>query len=387
MEIKSFDTILTQMGDDFDTLIAPSKIARSNTNIFYLIFKAISKGFELINNVCVVLSNKFNPAKCSAEDLESVASITGTERLKGSASGLTIIITNPTEASLTLPSGLYTYALDEETKFIFEVIEDTVITAGSTVDFIAMSEEIGSYPVTEQASISVTADVTFPSDLQFACEDNSALLGTPAETDLAFRQRILSDTTRQDTLKELELKLKNLPYLYDAKVIFNNTVENKVVGDYTLPSFTMLIFFSGSPRSDIAEIVASSGIYPTLSAPNAVKLRYVNDVFVEGYYEVNIIPFSLVTYALNVNITVDTTYITVSDAETQLRNFLQKNLRGHIHQDYLKEDDIYTKLKEFSVAGIDVLNIDIIYNNEQVPYIAIPSSAIPYLGNVNFSEA
>jgi hypothetical protein len=157
MEIKTFDTILTELCDSFDELISPKKITRTNTNIIYLMFKAVAKGFEVINNVCVVLSNKFNPAKCSAEDLESVASITGTERLKGSASGLTIIVTNPTEASLTLPSGMYTYALDEDTKFIFEVIEDTVITAGSTVDFIAMSEEIGSYPVTAQASISVTA--------------------------------------------------------------------------------------------------------------------------------------------------------------------------------------------------------------------------------------
>ena len=94
MTLLSFDEILTVICDKFDELIAPKKISRSNTNIIYLIFKAISKGLEIINSVCVVLNNKFDPEKCSVEDLNSVSALVGTERLKGSGSGLHILATN-----------------------------------------------------------------------------------------------------------------------------------------------------------------------------------------------------------------------------------------------------------------------------------------------------
>ena len=157
MVTMTFNEILTYLCDSFDELISPKKMARSNTNIIYLLFKAISKGMEIINNVCVVLDSKFDPARCDVADLNSVASLVGTEKLLGSATGLHILATNNGDSAVTLTTGIYEYALDDDTKFIFEVFEDTEIEAGSYVTFIAMSEKIGSYPVTAQASIEVTS--------------------------------------------------------------------------------------------------------------------------------------------------------------------------------------------------------------------------------------
>lgn len=380
MQLMTFDEILTKMCDEFDEAITPHKISRSNTNIVYLLFKAISKGYELINNICVTLSNKFDPARCSSEDLVSVAYLVGTEKLEGSASGLEITARNTGAESVTLLAGLYTYSLDDDTPFVFEVLEDTVIPSGETETYIAMSEAVGSYPVTAQEDIEVVLGIgEISSDIKFSCTDNASLLGTPAETNLAFRERILSDTTRQDTIKELEIKLKNLPYLFDAKVVFNNTSENASVAGYTLPPFTMLIFYSGSPRSEIAEIVASSNIYPTLATPTSVALRYNNDVFVTGYYEVNMTEFVKLNYKLQVNYSIDHTYISSEKAQAEIRSFLYSNFRGHVHKDYIKEEDIYSKIKELSIAGVEILNIDIYSGNTQVPYIAVPPSAIPYL--------
>lgn len=387
MQLLTFDEILTKMCDDFDELIAPNTIARSNTNVVYLILKAISKGYEIINNVCVTLDNKFNPAKCSDEDLESVASLVGTERLEGSATGLEIIAKNTGNESATLSAGFYTYSLDDDTHFTFEVLTDTVIGAGETVTYIAMSELIGSYPVTAQEEISVEysgGDIS--SNIKFSCSDNSSLLGITAETDLAFRERILSDTTRQDTIKELELKLKNLPYLFDAKVIFNNTLNSVTVGEYTLPPFYMIIFYSGSPRNEIAEVVASSNIYPTLETPNAVELSYENASFVSGRYSVFVTEFVKQNYKLTVNCTVDTRYIAVSKARSEISSFLYANFRGHVHKDYIREEEIYNKLKELTLAGVTILNVDIYSGNAQVPYIEVPPSMIPYLQEVTVSE-
>lgn len=388
MQLLTFNEILTKLCDDFDELISPRKIARSNTNIIYLLFKAISKGYEIINNVCVVLSNKFDPANCSEEDLVSVAYLVGTEKLEGSASGLEIIAKNTGDVSATLLAGLYTYALDDDTSFVFEVLSNTTLTAGETKSYIAMSERIGSYPVTEQNDIKVEIDSgTIPEKIKFSCGDNSALLGTAEETNLAFRQRILTDTTRQDSIKELEIKLKNLPYLYDAKVVFNNTVSDKVVSSYTLPPFTMIIFFSGSVRNEMADIIASHSIYPTLQTNDSVEVDYISDVFVDGKYTAYVIPFVNLNYKINVNYKLDTIYITQERARAEIRSFLESNFRGHVHVDYVREEDIYNKLKEFNVAGIDILNIDILdSNNEAVAYLEVPASDIPYLYDVTFSE-
>lgn len=387
MELMTFNEILTKLCDDFDELIIPRKIARSNTNIIYLLFKAIAKGYEVINNVCVVLSNKFDPAKCSDEDLVSIASLVGTERLEGSASGLEIIIHNDGNVPITLSSGMYTYQLDEDVSFQFELTEDTEIDNGDSLSVIAMSENIGSYPVTAQSEIKVTSgDTVIPTDIKFSCLDNSELLGTPAETDLAFRERILTDVTRQNTIKELELKLKNLPYLYDAKIIFNDTAEPVVVGSYTLPPFYMLIFFSGSVRSEIAEVVAEGAIYPTLETNDSIELKYFSDVFASGYYSVFVLPFERLNYVIDVDCDVDTTYISLEKAHSEIEAFLESNFRAQIHKDYVKEEDIYNKLKELNVSGINILNIEIKYNNAVVPYIAVPPSAIPYLQDVTFPE-
>lgn len=387
MQLLTFNEILTKLCDDFDELISPRKIARSNTNIIYLLFKAISKGYEIINNVCVVLSNKFDPANCSEEDLVSVAYLVGTEKLEGSASGLEIVIRNTGVSSATVLAGTYKYQLDDDTAFIFELIEDLPLTSGSTSSVISMSEHIGTYPVTAQGGIEVTSETnTIPSTIKFSCLDNAGLLGTPAETNLAFRERILTDTTRQNTLKELELKLKNLPYLYDAKVIFNDTTEPIAVGSYTLPPFYMLIFFSGSIRSEIAEVVAEGAVYPTLETSESIELRYMNDVFANGYYPVYVVPFDTLNYVIDVDCDVDTTYISIEKARAEIKSFLESNFRVRIHKDYVKEEEIYNKLKELNISGINILNIEIKYNNAVVPYIAVPPSAIPYLYDVTFPE-
>lgn len=274
MQIVTYNEILTSLCDNFDSLISPKIMSRSNTNVLYLVFKAIAKGYEVINNICVTLSNKFDPAKCSDEDLESVAKLVGTKRLSGSASGLYITVTNNSGNDVTLSTGVYYYSLDTDTKFVFEVLEDTVIRAdGGSVSYIAMTEEVGSYSVTAQSSITVESDdEEVPSELTFSCTDNSSLLGTAAETILEFRKRVNTDPTRQNSVVELETELKNLPYLFDASVRFNNSLQEEVYDGITIPSYYMAIFYSGSPRTEIAEIVAKKSIFPTVATDDSVEV-------------------------------------------------------------------------------------------------------------------
>ena len=387
MQILTFDEILTKICDDFDTLISPKKIARTNTNILYLVFKAISKGFEIINNVCVELSNKFDPASCSEEDLQSVADLVGTERLKGSATGLLINITNTSNESVTLLAGTYTYKYDDDVSFTGTVLSDTVISALNTLSLIFMSDSIGSYDITEQSDIkaSVTADVVISSDLSFSCEDNASLLGSEEESDIDFRKRILNTTDRQNTLVELETEIKNLPYIFDCKVKYNPTDDAIDVDGASLSPYKMFIYCSGDIRNEIAEVVAKYSFYQTQedSTTTHETLTYENEVFANGGCEIIVNYFKKLNFNVDVRYIVDTNFLSASSAREQITSALLKDYRSQLHIDFIREADIYNVIEALDIAGLTLLSVDLKYNNEAVDYISVPPSCLVYLENVD----
>ena len=386
MVLMSFDEILTLLCDSFDELITPKRISRSNTNIIYLILKAIAKGLELINNVCVVLSNKFDPAKCDVTDLNSVSALVGTERLQGSASGLHILATNNETDDITIPEGIYSYEFDADTKFIFEVLEDTVITAGNYVTFIAMSEKIGSFHVTAQSSIDVTANIIVPPEIAFSCTDNTALLGTAPETDLEFRKRILNRYDGQDSMVELETTLRNLPYLFDCRVKFNNTLVSETYDGITIPPFSAVIFFSGSPRSEIANIIANKIICPTVQLADSVAVEYENEIFVDGKHTFYITPFATTDFTIDVIYKVNEQFISNYDATEAMRTALYQYYLPEVHKDYVREDDVYNVIEGLNLTGVTVLGVNLKVNGEAVDYVSVPLSRIPKLINVDFTR-
>ena len=386
MQLLSYDEILTNICDSFDTLIAPRAIARANTNIIYLIFKAVAKGYEVINNTVVALSNKFNPENCSVEDLDSVSSIVGTERLQGSASGLYIIITNNSNVKVTIFAGLYYYAFEENIIFYFEILENTEIEAGNYITVIAMSERIGSYVVTAQDNITVTSDLIIPDGVTFSCNSNENLLGTESETNLEFRKRILNGVNNQDAVIELENKIKNLPYIFDCKCKFNQTASSVTYDGYTIPPFYLAIFYSGMARNELAEIVASKTFFPTLKSVNSVKVYYKNEVFTNGQYEVNLIPFEKLLFSVKIIWEINKKYADTENAKAKVRTALNKVFAGTTHKDYIKEDDIYNTIENIDITGINILSVDLIYNNQTVNYISVPVSRIPKIATVFFEE-
>lgn len=387
MILLSFDEILTSMCDSFDELIAPRNISRSNTNIIYLILKAVAKGMELINSVCVVLSNKFDPAKCSVEDLDSVSSLVGTERLQGSASGLHILATNNGDSAVTILAGMYEYALDDDTKFVFEVLEDTEIEAGAYITYIAMSEKIGSFHVTAQSSITVESPTNMISgDIGFSCTDNTALLGTSPETDLEFRKRVLNKYDGQDSMVELETTLRNLPYLFDCRVKFNNTLVSETYDGITIPPFTAVIFFSGSPRSEMAGIIANKIICPTVQLADSIGIDYENEIFVGGKHTFYITPFATSDFTVDVIYKVNEQFISNYDATEAMRTALYQYYLPEVHKDYVREDDVYNVIEGLNLAGVTILGVNLKVNNVAVDYVNVPLSRIPRLTDVTFTK-
>ena len=386
MELKSFDTILTQMCDEFDNLISPKKIARTNTNIIFLMFKAISKGLELINNICVVLSNKFNPAKCSEEDLISVASLVGTERRAGSASGLRITVTNTSSDTASIIAGIYTYNLDDDTQFEFTVLETTNIQANTSISYIAMSTKIGRFHVTEQPDIEVKSEQTISSSLVFSCTDNTALLGNETETLLAFRKRILNTYDRQNSMVELEEYIRNLPYIFDCKIKYNQTAYDITVDNIVIPPMHCAIFYSGEVKNDIAEMVADHIICPTVSTNDSIEVRYENSVFADGYYAVNLIPFAKQEYEVDIHYKIDNEYVNAQTAKAQIEKALYSAFIAERHVDYVTEDDVYTVLESLNIAGLSILAVNLVVDGNTVDYVTVPVSRIPELVDIHFQE-
>lgn len=388
MEIKTFDTILVNLCDDFDKLITPRKIARSNTNIIFLIFKAIAKGLEVINNVCVALSNKFDPANCSEEDLVSVANLVGTEMLEGSGSGLQIDITNSTNSSVTLSKGMYEYALDDDTSFFFEIVSDEGLTieAEQTKQIIAMTNKVGVFSVTAQNTITVTADVIIPDGIKFSCTDNTSLLGTEKETVIEFRKRILSDTNRQNSIIELQTELRNLPYIYDCRCIFNNTTSAVTYDEVTIPSGHMAIFYSGAPRNEMADIIARKILCPTVAGVNAVEVKYENGVFINGSQSYYLNPFSKLGFYVNVHCEIDTTIADVSEVHSQIRKIIFDRYKAKVHEDFIKENDIYNLLEDVNINGVELLGVDLVFDGATVDYIRVPLSRLADVTDVVFVE-
>ena len=385
MEIKTFDTYLTELCDNFDSLIAPRTMARSNTNIIYLMFKAVAKGFEIINNVCVALSNKFNPALCSTEDLDSIASMVGTKRLEGSATGLRITATNEDETAKTLLAGTYTYSYDDDLKFTFTLLADVTIPAGSYARFIAMSNTIGQYIVTEQPSITVEANVAIPDEITFSCLNNTNLLGRSAETDIAFRNRILTGYNGQDSVVELENTLKNLPYLFDCKVVFNNTSSEAVYDGITVPPFYAVIFYSGDARNEIADIIADKLICPTVQATGSVEVTYANDTLTSGSQSYYLVPFGRTEFGVEIKYKINLQFLSEEEAQTAITKACNAVFSGEAHSfDYITEDDFYNIIAELNLAGFLTLDITLLYSGEPVSYISVPASRIPSLNSISF---
>lgn len=393
MNIITYNEALTSLCDSFDSLISPRTIARSNTNIVYLLFKAFAKGWEVINNTVVYLSNKFNPANCSDEDLVSVGFLVGTEKKKGAVSGLLITALNNATTSTTLLAGTYTYALDSNTVFECTLTSDVEISAYDTYQMTFLSKDKGAFPVTSQQDISLSAldssgnALSISEALTFSNTDNANLLGYTDETNLAFRQRILEDTERQDSINELKLKIRNLPYVFDCEIVFNQGTSSITVGSFTIPPYYMLLLVSTALYTEeIATIVAQSAIYPTVNVENSShEVTYKNSVFASGEYKVYLNDFSKKEFTASITYKIDTNYISNESAMKKMRSLLFNSINTNIHKDSITTDDFFTVIENASLQGIKLYGVSLAVEGQTVPYIQCLKTEIGELTDITFN--
>lgn len=382
MQLLTYDDALTELCDHFDTLIAPKKLRRSNTNVIYLLLKAFAKGWEVMHAAVHVLYGKFLPQLCSSEDLESLGFITGTRKLGGAASGLLVTVINNSPMDAVLAAGTYTFAPDANMTFAAVLDSDITVPAEGSAKFTMMSASVGSYHYTGMTDIKVESSNFINESLTFSCSDNTALLGYDDESDLDFRRRILEDTDRQDIITELRDAIRSLPYVFDCNIKFNNTAVPVMYDGYTIEPYRMLLMVSGEMRSEIAEVVAKKGIYPTVQAPESVAITYRNDIFFNGY-TVYATPFRKTDFLIQVTYSADATYITENQAEQQIRTALFSVYTGNVHFDVLTENDVFTVLLAANITGVRILGVVLgLGDGDGKEYLRFDTTRIPNLKSV-----
>ena len=82
---------------------------------------------------------------------------------------------------------------------------------------------------------------------------------------------------------------------------------------------------------------------------------------------------------------INKTYANEYDIQKEIRTVLFNTFVSEKHVDYIKEDDFYNAIEALGITGIELLGVNLKYNDSNVSYIEIPSSRIPELTNVIFT--
>ena len=424
MIVKTFDEILTYLNDKLDEFIAAKsdgvKILRTNNNIFYLLQKADSKGYELIQASCAALDAKFDPTRCSDADLVSVGKIAGTERLKGKPTVLMITALNTNTVDTPIISGVeyparcvYQYSADVWFEFIIPSMQTFAPNESRTYFAYSIKPDtqeslIGAYEVTAQTSISVMTDTDgdfVSSGFIFSNASTEGTLGYPEETPLAFRKRVLERTDREDTLKELETELNNLPTILSCTVFFNrSSSENVVVGGVVVPPYNMLLSVTGDVRDDFAQVVLQHGIFPTVDVGDTSvqtedlsayrgELRLSSENYTDGFLPVYYMRFIPIQYIVELTYTSDPALAlddTIQAVVASAFNTTYGNPTKHVPE--ITEDMFYTDSAALGIDSFKALNVTLMTYDEDWEeasdgYIAVPSSNLARMCAVKFVGA
>lgn len=377
---KSIDEILTLIADAYDALIAPKRIFRDNNNKWWLGFRAIAAGYSVIQDSALALNSQFDPALCPEENLVSTGKMMGTKQYLGAGSLLRIIATNnDTSNAKTLYEGTYAYTSLSGEVFSFELALDTVIAALGASTFVAISAHKGSFQVADIASITVSRPdlATIDPAFTFACINNAGTQGYPDEDLFAFRQRMLTDTSRQDIIAEMELAIRNLPNILECDIVFNATAGSTTYDGITLEPYQILIMLTGSPTSEVALEVVSRTAFHTYMDDPAKVVYFTDPHYIGGAYPVYYKNHLYSNFTINLDYRYDSTKILKTNADAAIQAALAVYSNASQRIPTLTEDMVYSVVKALALPSVQVLNVDLLVGGVAQPYIDFLSTRLP----------
>lgn len=386
---KSVDEETAELADIYDNLIAPKKIWRNNNNKLYLVLRSFAAGKVGLVDAALALRNRFDPLLCEDSDLYGIAKIVGTEFKRGTGSMVNVTILNKSNTlTKTLAAGIYNYQSTSGMLFSFSLAIDREFAPGESKTVTAISQEKGIFPVGSQESIKLfRADgAAIDKALVFSCENNAGQLGYVDETPFDFRTRILSDISRQDSIKELELKIRNLPGIFECSLVINEGVEPLEYDGLMLAPKELLVTITGVPTDDIARLVCESVLYDTHQSDPAQVVWYYNELYVNGRRPVYYREHGTVDFSIAVSYQYDSSVL----KEAQVKDAIEALLRPYRHMvthlSILGEKDVYKILAQLNLQSVVILNVDVINDSGvTVPFVRIPKTRLPHLTGVTYT--
>jgi hypothetical protein len=387
LRAMSIDEETAALADAYDGLIAPKKLWRNHNNKLYLLLRAYAAGKIGLNDAVLALRNRFDPLYCDETDLYSTAKLVGTDFRKGSGSILSITVVNTAlEEQKILAAGTYNYQSAAGMVFSFEIAGDYSFDPEEVKVVSAISRSKGSYAVSANADIKLyrSDGAAIDRAFMFSCEDNAGQLGYEDEDAFAFRQRILSDSNRQDHIKELELKIRNLPNIFECNLLFNPDVQPAAYDGIILAPMELLVTITGVPTDEIARLVVEEVIYIThMTDPDQV-VYYENACYVNGRMPVYYRFHGTADFALDITYQYDPHNLKSTQVEAAIRARLDRYVHAVTYTATINEYIFYRLLDRLELSDANILNIGLMVGGVRVPHMAIPKTRLPHLTGITF---
>jgi hypothetical protein len=90
-------------------------------------------------------------------------------------------------------------------------------------------------------------------------------------------------------------------------------------------------------------------------------------------------------FSLDIMYQYDEQKLKPAQVENEIMFLLSKYTNANTHVDRISEGDIYAALANLALPNARILNISLIKDDEQVPYLAVPRTRIPRLTSMSFS--
>jgi hypothetical protein len=389
LESKSIDEETTALADVYDSLIAPKKIVRSHNNKIYLMLRAYAAGKVGLNDAAIALRNRFDPLHCEEIDLYSTAKLVGTDFKEGTGSIVRITILNKDFAETkVLKAGVYNHQSATGVIFSFQVANDYAFDPQESKVASAMSQQKGSFVVMRNADIKLfrSDGASIDGAFVFSCEDNSGQLGYVDEDAFAFRTRILNDADRQDHIKELELKIRNLPNVFECSLVFNDEIEPVEYDGLTLAPKELLVTITGVPTDEIARLVVEEVLYATHQVDPEQVVYYANELYVNGRYPVYYKFHDTTDFSLNITYQYDRDKLKSSQVEDAINALFKPYAQMVTHIDAFSEEDAYKILSSLNLPNVKTLDANVLDGEgSETPYIRIPKTRLAHLTGIVFT--
>jgi len=389
LRAKSIDEETAELADVYDSLIKPKKLFRSHNNKLYLVLRAYAAGKVGLADAALALHNRFDPLYCEDLDLYSTAKIVGTEFKHGTGSILRITVFNKNiNESKILAAGTYNYLSVSGMVFAFQLPNDWEFDPEETRVVMAISREKGSFPVGDVASIKLfrSDNDSIDSVFLFSCENNISQLGYPDETPFDFRTRILNDANRQDHIRELELKIRNLPNIFECNIVINDDIMPQEYDGLMLAPKELLITITGAPTDEIANLVCEHVIYDTHQVDPGDVVYYYNELLLNGRRPVYFRYHDTTDFSLAITYQYDADKLKTTQVEDAINGLFRPYTRMVTHQSEIAEQDVYKLLNNLNLPNVKILNADIIdSDSEQVSFMRVPKTKLPHLTGITFT--